>query len=214
LITKLEFSFLCACEEAVSRQQELMPLLAYYLRVKPEEVFYHWAIPPRCKQVGVLGDTGWKYFFHGSECDLKNTRDGRFLRLDFGPHGRFDTFSGFGILQFVMTSIAPWREFPELRTFLAETPPPYNELSGSHAKMVTFADRIQELKLVEVADPKLCELVKKYTHIQPNGSHVTSLPNEFNNPAERNFWNAQVCKRWVLSGSGKYTIKTKEQVLD
>ncbi len=209
MITKLEFSFLCACEEAVSRQQELMPLLAYHLGVKPEEVFYHWAIPPRCKQVGILGDTGWKYFFHGAECDLKNTRDGRFLRLDFGPYGRFDTFSGFGILQFVMTSIAPWREFSELRTFLAETPPPYNELSGSHAKMVTFADRIKELELVEVADHELYDLVKEHTHIQTNGNQITSLPDEFNNPTKHNFWDAQASKRWVLSEFGKYTIKTR-----
>ena len=34
--TQLEFSFLHACQEAVFRQQELVPLLAHHLGVRPD----------------------------------------------------------------------------------------------------------------------------------------------------------------------------------
>jgi hypothetical protein len=196
----------------VSRQQELVPLLAHYLGVQPEEVFYRWAMSPRCEQHGLLGKTNWAYFFHGAECDLKNSLDGRFLRLDFGPRGKFDTFSGFGILQFVMTTKAPWREFPELREFFAETSPPYNELSGSHAKMSAIANRLKQLGFFEVADKELFTMVEQHTEVQPDGSRSIHLPSGFNDPTQHAFWDVGVCHRWVLSELGKQTIKSGRQV--
>jgi hypothetical protein len=113
----------------------MVPLLAHHLGVAPEEVFYRWIRSPGCEQSGSIAGSDWRYFFHGLECDLKNVCDGRFLRLDFGPNGRYDTFTGWGILQFIMTTKHPWHEFPELKAFLAAGPEPCNERSGSHHKM-------------------------------------------------------------------------------
>lgn len=203
MLNELEFSFLCACQEAVLRQQELVPLLSDQLGVQPKEVFYRWVMPPRCKQSGELDGTGWHYLFHGMECDLKNMQDGRFLRVEFGPHGRLDTFSGFSVLQFVMTTTAPWRMFPALREFLTEVPPPYNELSGSHENMVALDKRIHELQLVEAADPELCAFVNAHTQIGSDGSKILQLPPGFNNQANPAFYDALVCGRRVLSAAGK-----------
>jgi len=205
LVTELELSFLCACGEAVKRQQELVPLLADHLGVLPTEVLYHAVIPPGCEQLGFIAQTEWKYFFHGLECDLKNSQDGRFLRLDFGPNGRFDTFSGWGILQFIMTTKAPWRTFPSLQCFLAEKVPPYNEFSGSHEKMIQITKRLEELNCFEVADPKLCLVVEQSRILQPDGRELLSLPPELkNNP--RCLPDALVCGRWILSDYGKQLI--------
>src|SRR5437879_2699245 len=97
----LEIGVLKACQELVHRQQEMLPLLAAALHVPEKEVFYTWALH-KCKQHGDLEGTDWWYFFHGLECDLRNKADGRCLRIDFGPGGRVDTFTAWGVLQFIM----------------------------------------------------------------------------------------------------------------
>ncbi len=214
MLADLEYAFLCACQEAVQCQQELVPILAHSLGVEPNEIFYHWSKPPRCEQSGKIAGTDWNYYFHGFECNLKNTVDNRFLRIDFGPQGRFDTFSGWGVLQFVMTTKPPWKVFPDLQAFLAEKSPPFNELSGSHQKMMLLARRIAELKLVEAADPELCALIEKHTIIEPNGWHVVKLPAPYNDWTQPEFWDAAVCERWVLSDLGKRVLTEGEQVLD
>jgi hypothetical protein len=205
-LTNLERAFLLACHEAVIRQQEIAPLLAAELAVRPEQLFYHWAIPPRCQQSGTFANGAWRYFFHGLECDLENLQDGRFLRLDFGPQGRLDTFTGWGVLQFVMAAQPPWREFPALRDFLTEKPPPYHRLSGSHQKMCLLADHLWDSGLVEAADPHLCSLVQTWQHIEPDGKHVTKLPPEYTGITTPRFWDTSVCGRWVISASGKQLI--------
>lgn len=187
MITNLENSFLVACQEVILRQQELVPALAETLGVQPGEVFYHWVMPPKCQRSGAIVGTDWRYFFHGLECDLKHLSDGRFLRVDFGPGGRFDTFSGWGVMQFVMVSQAPWREFPELRAHLAEKPPPFHELSGSHERMVAIVDKLEELRLIE-----------------PVGLERGMV--EERDPSKRAFWDACVNHRMVLTEFGKQVI--------
>jgi hypothetical protein len=206
-LTDLELSFLLACQELVIYQQELAPFLADTLGIRPDQLLYHWKIDPDCRQSGTLADGEWRYFFHGLECDLENVQDGRFLRLDFGPQGRLDTFTGWGVLQFIMAAKPPWREFPALRDFLAEKPPPYHRLSGSHQKMHLLADHLWDSGLVETADPHLCSLVQTWQHIEPDGKHVTKLPPEYTGITNSRFWDTFVCGRWVLSNRGKDVIR-------
>lgn len=214
MITDLEYSFLCACQEAVLHQLELVPMLAQGLGVEPNEVFYHWVKPPRCQQRGKILTTDWTYYFHGLECNLKHAQDGRFLRVDFGPNGRFDTFSGWGVLQFVMTTKLPWKVFPDLQAYLAEEPPPYNELSGSHKRMSLLAQRMFDLRLVETTDPGLSALVESHRHVEPDGQTVVILPAPFNDWTRHEFWDSAVCERWVLSDLGKRVIVEGVQLID
>ena len=127
---ELELQFLIACHESVARRRPLIADLAALLDVRTDEVFYLWA-ERRCKQSGSFRGGEWTYFFHGYECDLRHANDGRFLRIDFGPHGRTDTFTSWGAAQFVMTSKSPWPDFYDLKAYLANRPPPYDEYSAS-----------------------------------------------------------------------------------
>ena len=183
-----------------------MPLLAKHLGLPPEKVIYDWRIQTGNNQLGTITGADWRHFFHGQECDLKNIRDGRFLRLDFGPNGRYDTFTGYGILQFVMTTKSPWREFAKLKIFLANELAPFNELSGSHHKMCLLDDRLKELGLVEVADRELCELVHKKTKVRRNGSSMITV-----DAADPNWWYAELdshfCFNLVVSNLGRQLIE-------
>lgn len=186
MVIDVKYAFLQACREVVLRQQKLVPALAETLGVAPEEAFYQWVIPPRCSQSGIIVGTEWRYFFHGNECDLRHSDD-RFLRIDFGPGGRFDTFSGWGVLQFVMTSRAPWQEFPELRAHLAVGPPPFGKLSGSHERMTDLISALKDSGFVEMVDTK-------------------AQSEEVDDPTTRAFWDRQVRDVLVISELGKQAL--------
>jgi len=191
--------FFHACCQVVLRQEELVPALAKVLGVKPDGVFYIWAAR-KCEQTGFFDGEKWRYFFHGLECDLKNLKDGRFLRIDFGPAGRFDAFTAWGVTQFVMTSKEPWPDFSELRDYLAKDSPPYTEHSGSAEKAERLLDRLQRWGLVDTADKQLLALAKKHTRKDPQGISVLSLPSD---RPEHTFYDLSVCNRKVLSPAGR-----------
>jgi hypothetical protein len=172
----IELGVLQACHEAVLRQGELLPRLAAALKVPQEQVFYTWAFR-KCEQHGSLEGTAWVYFFHGLECDLKNTADGRFVRVDFGPGGRPDTFTAWGILQLIMTSVPPWQEFPQLQARFANAPPPFDQYSGSLEKMGEVWDRLEAKGAFERAAPNLVELEAMYTTFGADGvAHIQFPP--------------------------------------
>lgn len=173
----IELGVLEVCQEVVLRQHEMLPLLAAALQVPQDQVFYTWAFR-RCKQRGRLAGTEWGYFFHGLECDLKNDSDERFLRIDFGPRGRVDTFTGWGVLQFLMTSVSPWREFPQLKTYFAKSDPPFDLYSGSFEKLVQVWDRLEVEGAFEKADPNLVEFEAKHTSRDPDGLRYVQFPPE------------------------------------
>ncbi len=149
-----ELGVLEACREVVARRQELLPLLAQALGVPERDVFYTWAFR-RCRQRGALNDTGWVYFFHGYECDLEHTGDGRLLRLDFGPGGRVDTLTMWSVLQFIMTSTIPWPEYPELRQRFAKPEQRATRFAGNTAAFGKVWDSLQVRGALEPADPAL-----------------------------------------------------------
>ncbi len=170
----LEIGVLEACREVVVRQQQVVPLLAAALGVPTDQVFYTWMFR-LSEGPGRIGDSGWSERFHGFECDLRHS-DGRFLRIDFGPKGRLDTFTMWGILQFIMTSAPPWSEFPDLKQYLAEKEPPLNELSGSFSKMCAVWDTLEARGAFEQADPALIAFQARYTAVESDGLTWIRLP--------------------------------------
>src|SRR5688500_7516416 len=98
----LTLQCLTACDLSIQYRQPLLDELAASLSVRPEELYYEWV--QRRWRRGWFGNGEWQYFFHGVECDLRNTKDGRFLRVDFGPGGITTAFTAWGITQFIMTS--------------------------------------------------------------------------------------------------------------
>jgi hypothetical protein len=200
----IEQGVLEACQEVVLRQSEMLPLLAVTLQVPKEQVFYTWAFR-RCKQHGRLEGTEWKYFFHGLECDVSNANDGRFLRIDFGPHGRVDTFTAWGVLQFLMTSVPPWREFPQLKMYFAEGAPPFNQYSGSLEKLVPVWDRLEAQAVFERADRSLVELEAKHTSRGSDGLFHVRFPPEV---SEETSVDCMVAGRQHLSARGLQLSQT------
>ena len=169
------FLVLNACAEAITRQQELLSLTASHLNLPASQILYEWG-NGKFKQWGNLNRGEWSYLFHGMGCDFKNTIDGRFLRVDFGPHGRTDTFTSWGITQFIMSSTAPWSEYQELKTHLARISPPYDQFSGSHDKMELIWTKLEQRGLIEKADQDLIDFATKFTYIGKDGLARTVFP--------------------------------------
>lgn len=177
-VPALEFpdrDILNACAEAESRQLEMLPLLASALSVAPEAVFRTWTLR-QCGQSGAVPGSSWRYFFHGLECDLKNAADGRFLRLDFGPGGRIDTLSAWGILQFIMTSTPPWSDWTTLKQLFADTDTPYDQNSGNFAKFCEYWNRLDSLGCFEPADPALLDFLQRCTTMDSQGIQLVRFP--------------------------------------
>jgi hypothetical protein len=166
---------LAACFEARRRQREMLPLIATALGVPEGQVFHTW-MTRRDRDLEDLPGSPWKFIFHGFECDLRNTADGRFLRYDFGPGGRCDCVTAWGVLQFVMTSKAPWQSFPRLRESLARSGQPYDYLSGDHAKVSEVWGRLEREGCFEPADPGLVAFQSRHTAIGPDGINYVSYP--------------------------------------
>lgn len=178
-LDEVEAGVLAACREATARRQELLPLLAETVGVSPTEVFYAWTLRrqwvlERCGQHGRLGDTGWGFFFHGAECELSED-DGRVLRYDFGPGGRVDTFTSWGVLQFIMTSVAPWSEFPVLKARLARRPSGDGSAGDTRALAAVW-NRLTARGAFEPAAPDLVAFQARYTAVGPDGIRYTRFP--------------------------------------
>jgi hypothetical protein len=200
-LQSLELDFLRACYEVTARQKELVPLLAETLQVQPEEVFYEWA-QGTCEQIGQIPETNWYYFFHGLECSLKNREDDRGLRVDFGPGGRIDTFTGWGVMQFAMASKPPWRVFPALREHFSYRCSITKNQSGDHGKMTTLENKLLKAGYIKICDPELYAFVhahrtremQKVVLTLPDGTH------------ERTRIDCTVCDRLKISNRGQRTL--------
>lgn len=215
-LSSLELDFLVAAAELVHKQQELLPALSKTVGVPIEEMLYGWTecnFPKVMKwyhsklkrETGKVSCTDWRYNFHGLECDLSHP-DGRFVRVDFGPRGNVDTFTGFGVLQFVMASKPPWREFPELREHLAEKPPPYGHLSGSHARMCVLDDRLIEAGMFEPAAPDLVALMEAHSYVDADGQRMFDIPEK----THRSTVDCLVANRHVLSDKARDVVGSCE----
>jgi Domain of unknown function (DUF6896) len=130
----------------------------------------------RPTQQGMLADPAWAYFFHGFECDLRNQKDGRSLRIDFGPKGQVGILNDWGVLRFIMTSVPPWREFPALRMLFAKSGPPFDEHSGDYQKLLPVWSQLKGKGFFEPADPGLVALLAQHTTREPGGPARVQFP--------------------------------------
>lgn len=201
-LNAIELGVLECCREITQRHQELLPLLARAVGVPEHEVFYTWAAR-RCKQSGRVEGTDWAYFFHGLECDVKNPVDSRFLRFDFGPGGRVDTFTAWGVLQFFMTSCAPWPEFPVLQRYFAMRGPPFDQYSGSFDKLCDVWEALEVRGAFEPADPALVEFEARHTTRNPDGSSRVRYPP---GTLETTMFDCSVAHRPILSAEGRWLL--------
>jgi hypothetical protein len=188
-MNEIELEFLIACHESLVLRRPLWAELSASLDVPTSELFYHWAAR-RCQQRGVILGGEWAYFFHGIECDLRHTTDGRFVRIDFAPHGNTEGFTTWGVSQFVMASKAPWPNFTALKTVL-DVPQYY--------QAAALGTRLESTGLIKSADPDLLALAKKFTVPNNDGIPVLRLPEGF---SERTYFDVMVAGRKLISEAG------------
>ena len=176
----MTFDILQACKIFTEiKTKQLVPLLSETLLLPSQEIFYHWCFR-QIKQRGVITEGEWWYFFHGMECDLRHISDGRYVRIEFGPGGRIDTFTNWGLLNFIVSSKEPWPDFLELKNYLMTTD------SDSLKKMKAITDELSGIGLIQPVAPEL-ETKQKLAQ---------SLQDEYL------YFDAIVCKRFVISPKG------------
>jgi hypothetical protein len=171
-MTELEFQFLSAAVELVARQQELIPLVAHAIGIDP---FEYWILGQRrddsaLDAIDRTADGEWGFRFHGLEFDIKNLRDGRGVRVDFGPRGR-RAFTSFGVGEFICSSRPPWQVFPKLK----------EHLCGSHEwadsrRCAQLADVLVEQGYLAFAEPRLVKLIAEHTRDIPGRGRVVDIP--------------------------------------
>ena len=203
-ITETAKEFLHACHSVTAYQQMLIPTLAQQLGFPVDQILCSW-LEHKLPVSGLFGpEDGWEYHFHGFECDLQNVTDGRFLRVDFGPSGRLDTFTGWGVLQFIMTTKPPWQQYQELREYLAKAAPPYTSFSGSYERMDEIWGHLLEAKCLEIADAELFAFVEAHKEYNEHGGSVLTLPEG----TSRELWcDSHVANRITISSQGKSLLK-------
>lgn len=202
---RLDIMVLSASAELLERQQELLPSVTRALGMAPYDYWitqrYHRS-SPQCgplQQSGKTVDAEWKWFFHGLECDIKNMRDGRFVRIDFGPCRNKFAFTSWGVMQFVMTSRPPWHSYEVLQSLLAEAPPPYDEYSGSDHPVRGALDRLHQQGLVGWADPELYEAVEANSVCDDVGNCRIQLPEHLEPDCSCDVF---TCRRLVVTSKG------------
>jgi hypothetical protein len=185
LLDPIELGVLEACYEAGVRRREMLPVLAEAIGVAPAEVFYTWMFRRT-------------YYFHGFECDLEHD-DGRLLRYDFGPGGRVDTFTAFGVLQCVMTSAPPWSGFLDLKAQFRRDEPVPARLAGDHGKLGVVWDALEARGVFEPADPGLVAFQDRHSSVGPDGITYVRYPPD---TPEKMMIDCAVAGRPILSPVG------------
>ncbi|WP_372364961.1 hypothetical protein [Candidatus Uabimicrobium sp. HlEnr_7] len=200
-LTDREYNFLCACKHVVDYQQEVFPLIAADLKNTINVGYYEWmslypGVGFNFDGIITWQEEEWRYWFHSSECSVENIKDGRHIRIDFGPKGRLDTFCQWGVLLYVVCSRAPWPNFAELCHFLMPNSPPYHISDAYGAKKFDYFDKFAHLDLIVYPDLPLYNLQQKYFYRSEAGHFIQSYPNDGPDSLRFDF---EVCNRYILT---------------
>ena len=131
------------------------------------------------------------------------------LRMDFGPRGAMSgILNSWGVLQFIMTSVPPWHDFPNLRDYFAKKGPPFDQDSGAWGKMAQVWDRLESKGFFEQAEPNLVALQAKFTTRGSDGLTYVQFPPE---TAEQTRVDCSVAHRQQLSQSAIHFLDTRRQ---
>ncbi len=196
-LTSVELNVLTACQEALQEKQKLIHLLSKTFRLEPQNIFYHW-INGKLPQHGYLSNKQWKYFFHGLECDLRH-QDGRFIRMEFGPGGRIDTFTDWGIYKYITSFKKHWLTSIDVDSYLAKLMASPESLDN-YQKTSLIVNRLKDLKLLVPVAPELAKELNG-CHVKTFGASemVVQLPKHL---TDRKYFDTRVCNRLIIAAKG------------
>lgn len=202
-LTPVELSVLAACQDALMEKKKLIAKLANTLCLEPRDIFYHW-IGGKLRQHGYVTGNQWKYFFHGLECDLRHSRDDRFLRIEFGPGGRIDTFTDWGIYQFITSFKDNWPSSPAVAAYFSKNTPFHHvhatEQLDAYQKISFIINRLKSLKLTIPVAPELTKALNGCS-VKNQGSTeiIIQLPKHL---TDHKYFDTRVCNRLIISPKG------------
>ena len=140
----------------------------------------------------------WQCHFHGLELEARHD-DGRHIRIELGPNGRTDVFTGWSVGVFVVDAKAPWPSFAKLRALIEREPgfPRFEHTSRLERDLLSQG-------MFEHADPQLFELRERYTRRWPSGGSTIDIPPALCPPVGDDIF---LCDRLVLSAAGRRAAK-------
>ncbi|MCX4024707.1 hypothetical protein H0A36_09605 [Endozoicomonas sp. SM1973] len=113
-------STLAALDYYTHTKQVIIKDLSEVLGCEQDDIFYSWCFR-KFKQHGELVKLDYIYFFHGYECDIRSKDKSQYIRIDFGPGGRIDTFSEWGLYNFVVSFKSQNSALLSLHEYLIKT---------------------------------------------------------------------------------------------
>ncbi len=196
----VELTVLTACQEILKEKTKLMNQLAKTLGIDTQDLFYQW-ISGKLPQHGFLSGRQWKYFFHGFECDFRHILDGRLIRIEFGPGGRIDTFTDWGIYKFITTVRKQWLTTPAVLTYFstisASLP---SALLDDYQKISFIITQLKSKQWVVAVAPELAKINGNPIRAVGSNDLLIQLPKFL---TDYKYLDTRVCQRLIISATGK-----------
>jgi Domain of unknown function (DUF6896) len=136
----------------------------------------------------------WQYHFHGLEVEAIHT-DGRHLRIELGPRGMTNVFTGWSVGVHVVESRPPWPAYSELKAFLRTS-----DRLPNHRRAHDLEAALLAQGVFARADSVLFALRERYTFRSRDGTTRIEIPPELE-PATHE--DIVLCERLVLTDRGR-----------
>ena len=193
-MTDREMAFLRAASNLVEYQE---PILAHFEFAAGMSAFDYW-IRKRVGRTSAAGQSPshdpWRYFFHGLEVEAMH-RDGRHLRIELGPRGMTNVFTGASVAVHVLDSKPPWPLYTDLSGFLRNSRGfPDGELARK------LEQGLLKRGLFARADPELHALRESCSLKSPDGTTRIEIPPELRPDTPEDVF---LCERLVLTEDGR-----------
>lgn len=151
-LEQLERQVLISCYGLVHDKRQALASMGRLLKISGKWMLLSW-LYRECPQYGSAH--GWTFFFHGYDCDLKNI-EGTNIIADVGSLGYDDSFSRWGIAEFVASSGRSRFVLPELRTLVRQESSERHVLINEEPISVA-CDRLLDLGYLE-RRPSVCSI--------------------------------------------------------
>ena len=161
--------FVEAARALVEIQESLFDRFETFVGISAYDFWVKQQMPNRLNDD--LRDDFWQFNFHGLELDVDSRTDKRFARLELGPGGMTNVFSGWAIGVFVVCASKPWPIFPKLRSrFKRSGRVPFFQPCAELERLARQAGHFS------YANQELLDLKQRFTRRCDDGSSVIDIP--------------------------------------
>lgn len=195
MMTDRERAFLQAAANLVKFQE---PVLAHFEHTIGISAYDYWIRQRVGRGSAGLQSPGcepWQFHFHGLEVEAIHT-DGRHLRIELGPGGMTNVFTGWSVAIHIVHSKPPWPAYADLKAFLEP-----NDRLPDHRRTSDLEEALLDKGMFARADPELFALRVRHTVPRGDGTMLINIPPEFAPVIPED---AVLCERLVLTERGRH----------